>query len=91
MSLSKEAAYKKAKEALEKAQRAYDKAYAAWQDELDVMILKPIHERTLSRNEAVKLAKLLDSDELFEQIMKMGELPTITTYGKKEKEKNEAY
>ena len=35
MSISKEEALKRAKAALDRAQEKYDKAYAAWQDEID--------------------------------------------------------
>ena len=75
MSVSKEMAYKKAKAALEKAQKNYDKAYEAWQNELDLIVLKPIHVRNISRKEAVMLAGILNSDDCFKKIMEMGALP----------------
>lgn len=89
MSMSKEAAFKKAKAALERAQKNYDKAYAAWQDELDLIVLKPIHIRNISRKEAVMLAGILNSDECFKKIMEMGALPEQLNNTRKEEIHNE--
>lgn len=75
MSLSKEDAMKKAKIALERAQKKYDKALAAWQDEMDTILLRPTHARTLSRKQVVALARAIENDECFEKIMAMGMLP----------------
>lgn len=84
MSLSKEEIMLSAKKALQKAQEKYDKAFAEWQDEVNQIVLKPIHTRSLSRKQAIKLAKILESDECFEQIMKMGLLPTQSTNEREE-------
>ena len=45
MSMSKEDAFRRAEAALKKAQEKYDKAWAAWQEELDGIVLKPMHIR----------------------------------------------
>lgn len=75
MSLSKEEAMKKAKIALDRAQKKYDKALSDWQDEMDTILLKPTHARTLSRKQVVALARAIENDECFEKIMAMGMLP----------------
>ena len=75
MSLSKEDAMIKAKKALERAQDKYDKALAAYQDEMDLILLKPAHARVLSRKEVVALARAIENDECFSRIMAMGALP----------------
>jgi len=75
LSLSKEDAMKKAKVALDRAQKKYDKALADWQDEMDMILLKPTHARTLSRKQVVALAKAIENDECFEKIVAMGMLP----------------
>ena len=63
MSVSKEANFLKAKSNLEKAQKQYDKAYAAWQEELDGIVLRPMHLRQMSRKQAQILARVLTDDE----------------------------
>jgi len=75
MSISKEDAMKKAKAALDRAQKKYDKALSDWQDEMDTILLKPTHARTLSRKQVVALARAIENDECFEKIMSMGMLP----------------
>ena len=75
MSMSKEDAFRRAETALKKAQEKYDKAYAAWQDELDGIVLKPMHIRNLSRKQAVQLARAISDDTIFKKIMEMGLLP----------------
>ena len=75
MSVSKEEAMKKAKAALDRAQKKYEKALSAWQDEVDTIVLKPMHIRSISRKEAVQLARAIENDECFRKIMAMGLLP----------------
>ncbi len=75
MGMSKEEAFVKARAALERAQRRYDKAYAAWQDEVDGIVLKPMHVRNLSRKQAIQLAKAISDDTIFAKIMELGLLP----------------
>lgn len=75
MGMSKEEAFVKARAALERAQRRYDKAYAAWQDEIDGIVLKPMHVRNLSRKQAIQLAKAISDDTIFAKIMELGLLP----------------
>ena len=75
MGMSKEEAFVKARAALERAQRRYDKAYAAWQDEIDGIVLKPMHVRNLSRKQAIQLAKAISDDTIFTKIMELGLLP----------------
>ena len=75
MGMSKEEAYYKAKAGLDRAQKKYDKAYAAWQEELDGIVLKPMHIRNLSRKQAIQLAKAISDDTIFNKIMEMGLLP----------------
>lgn len=77
MSLSKEEAFLQAKVALERAQRKYDKALEAWQDEVDGIVLKPMHVRNLSRKQAIQLAKAIQDDTIFNKIMEMGLMPEI--------------
>lgn len=77
MSLSKEEAYLQAKSALEKAQKKYDKALEAWQDEIDGIVLKPMRTRNLSRKQAVLLARAIGDDTIFDKIMEMGLMPDI--------------
>jgi len=84
MGMSKEEAYLQAKAALEKAKKRYDKAYAAWQEELDSIVLRPMHVRNLSRKEAQQLSKLISDDDAFKKIMEMGLLPD--QLGKREEE-----
>ena len=75
MSMSKEDAFRRAETALKKAQDKYDKAYAAWQEELDGIVLKPMHVRNLSRKQAIQLARAISDDTIFKKIMEMGLLP----------------
>ena len=75
MSMSKEDAFRRAETALKKAQDKYDKAYAAWQEELDGIVLKPMHIRNLSRKQAIQLARAISDDTIFKKIMEMGLLP----------------
>ena len=75
MSMSKEDAFRRAEVALKKAQEKYDKAWAAWQEELDGIVLKPMHIRNLSRKEAIQLARAISDDTIFKKIMEWGLLP----------------
>ena len=81
MSVSKEQNFLKAKASLERAQKQYDKAYAAWQEELDGIVLKPMHLRSMSRKEAMVLARVLSDDEVFKRVMEMGLLPDTLQKG----------
>ena len=76
MSISKEDALNRAMKALEKAQQRYDEALMQWQDELDTILLKPVHARVISRKQAIALARAIENEECFEQIMELGMLPT---------------
>jgi hypothetical protein len=76
MSMSKEDAFRKAEAALKKAQEKYDKAYAVWQEEVDSIVLRPMHIRNLSRKQAVQLAKAISDDTIFAKIMELGLLPS---------------
>ncbi len=75
MSMSKEESFRRAEKALKKAQEKYDKAWSAWQDELDGIVLKPMHVRNLSRKQAVQLARAIADDTIFNKIMELGLLP----------------
>ena len=81
MSVSKEHNFLKAKASLERAQKQYDKAYAAWQEELDGIVLRPMHLRSMSRKEAMVLARVLSDDEVFKRVMEMGLLPDTLQKG----------
>ena len=88
MSMSKEDAFRRAEEALKKAQEKYDKAWAAWQEELDGIVLKPMHIRNLSRKEAIQLARAISDDTIFKKIMEWGLLPE-TLKKREDNQKNE--
>lgn len=88
MSMSKEDAFRRAETALKKAQDKYDKAYAAWQEELDGIVLKPMHVRNLSRKQAIQLARAISDDTIFKKIMEMGLLPE-TLKKREDNQKNE--
>ena len=81
MSVSKEQNFLKAKASLERAQKQYDKAYASWQEELDGIVLRPMHLRSMSRKEAMVLARVLSDDEVFKRVMEMGLLPDTLQKG----------
>lgn len=88
MSMSKEDAFRRAEVALKKAQEKYDKAWAAWQEELDGIVLKPMHIRNLSRKEAIQLARAISDDTIFKKIMEWGLLPD-TLKKREDNQKNE--
>ena len=88
MSMSKEDAFRRAEVALKKAQDKYDKAWAAWQEELDGIVLKPMHIRNLSRKEAIQLARAISDDTVFKKIMEWGLLPE-TLKKREDNQKNE--
>ncbi|MBE5851144.1 MAG: hypothetical protein E7298_13595 [Lachnospiraceae bacterium] len=88
MSMSKEDAFRRAEVALKKAQEKYDKAWAAWQEELDGIVLKPMHIRNLSRKEAIQLARAISDDTIFKKIMELGLLPE-TLKKREDNQKNE--
>ena len=88
MSMSKEDAFRRAEVALKKAQEKYDKAWATWQEELDGIVLKPMHIRNLSRKEAIQLARAISDDTIFKKIMEWGLLPE-TLKKREDNQKNE--
>ena len=88
MSMSKEDAFRRAETALKKAQDKYEKASAAWQAELDGLVLKPMHVRNLSRKQAIQLARAISDDTIFKKIMEMGLLPE-TLKKREDNQKNE--
>lgn len=88
MSMSKEDAFRRAEVALKKAQEKYDKAWTAWQEELDGIVLKPMHIRNLSRKEAIQLARAISDDTIFKKIMEWGLLPE-TLKKREDNQKNE--
>ena len=88
MSMSKEDAFRRAEVALKKAQEKYDKAWTAWQEELDGIVLKPMHIRNLSRKEAIQLARAISDDTVFKKIMEWGLLPE-TLKKREDNQKNE--
>ena len=61
--------------AFERAKAQYEKARKAWQDDVDAIILKPVHVRSISRDEATKLARAIEDDTAFALIMEMDLLP----------------
>ena len=75
MSVSKEDALKRAKKALDKAQQRYDEALVQWQDELDMILLKPAHARVMSRKQAVAIARAIENEDSFKKIIELGMLP----------------
>lgn len=72
---SREETLEKSRLAFEAAKRRMEKAQKAWQDEIDAIILRPVHTRSISRAEAVKLAKAIENDNCFKKIMDMGMVP----------------
>ena len=88
MSMSKEDAFRRAETALKKAQDKYDKAYAAWQEELDGIVLKPMHVRNLSRKQAIQLARAISDDTIFKKIMEMGMIPVMSKANKNNDKEN---
>ena len=79
MNMSKEEALKRAKASLDRAQERYDKAYAAWQDEIDMILLKPAHTRVLTRKQAIALARAIENEDSFKKIMEMGMIPVMNS------------
>ena len=88
MSMSKEDALKRAKQALEKAQEKYDKAYAAWQDEMDEILLKPAHARSMTRKQVIALARAIENEDSFKKIMEMGMIPVMSKENKNNDKEN---
>ena len=82
MNMSKEEALKRAKASLDRAQEKYDKAYAAWQDEIDMILLKPAHTRVLTRKQAIALARAIENEDSFKKIMEMGGGPFLRSRNK---------
>lgn len=72
---SKEEKLERSLIAFERAKAQYEKARKAYQDDVDAIILKPVHVREISRGEAVKLARAIEDDTAFALIMEMGLLP----------------
>ena len=85
MSITKEEALHRAKEALDRAQRKYDKAFADWQDEVDGILLKPAHARVLTRKQVIALARAIENEDSFRKIMELGGGPFLQSRNKDEK------
>lgn len=71
MSSSREDALKKSLIAFQKAKERMEKAQKAYRDEVDAIVLKPVQVRNISRDQAIKLAKAIEKDETFEIIMEL--------------------
>ena len=69
-----EKAFLDAKDALELAQHKFEKAQQDWQDEIDAIILNPIHKKRISRKEAHQLAKAISDNNLFGKLLELGYL-----------------
>ena len=72
---NREEALEKSRVAFEAAKKKLEKAQKSWQDEVDSIVLRPVHIRNISREEAVKLAKAIEKEDSFQKIMKLGLLP----------------
>ena len=71
MSSSREDALKKSLIAFQKAKERMEKAQKAYRDEVDAIVLKPVQVRNISRDQAIRLAKAIEKDETFEIIMEL--------------------
>lgn len=71
MSSSREDALKRSLIAFQKAKERMEKAQKAYRDEVDAIVLKPVQVRNISRDQAIKLAKAIEKDETFEIIMEL--------------------
>ena len=71
MSSSREDTLKKSLIAFQKAKERMEKAQKAYRDEVDAIVLKPVQVRNISRDQAIKLAKAIEKDETFEIIMEL--------------------
>jgi len=78
---NKEDALKKSMIAFEKAKKRMEEAQKAYREEVDAIILRPVQARNITREQAVKLAKVIESDETFMLLLEMS-----PHYSKKERE-----
>ena len=79
MSVSKDEALKRAKQALDRAQEKYDRIYAEWRDEMDTILLKPAHARLMTRKQVIALARAIENEDSFKKIMEMGMIPVMNS------------
>lgn len=68
---NKEDALKKSLIAFQKAKERMERAQKAYRDEVDAIVLKPVQAREITRSQAIKLARAIDDDETFMLIMEM--------------------
>ncbi|MBQ4271727.1 MAG: hypothetical protein II718_07860 [Clostridiales bacterium] len=88
MSVSKDEALKRAKQALDRAQEKYDKIYAEWRDEMDTILLKPAHARLMTRKQVIALARAIENEDSFKKIMEMGMIPVMSKENKNNDKEN---
>ena len=69
-----EKAFLDAQASLEAAQRKFDKAQQEWQNEIDAIVLDPIHKKRITRKEAHQLAKAIADNNLFGKLLELGYL-----------------
>ena len=79
MSVSKDEALKRAKQALDRAQEKYDRIYAEWRDEMDTILLKPAHARLMTRKQVIALARAIENEDSFKKIMELGMIPVMNS------------
>ena len=87
MSVSKDEALKRAKQALDRAQEKYDRIYAEWQDEMDTILLKPAHARLMTRKQVIALARAIENEDSFKKIMELGMIPVVNNKEHKNNDK----
>ena len=87
MSVSKDEALKRAKQALDRAQEKYDRIYAEWRDEMDTILLKPAHARLMTRKQVIALARAIENEDSFKKIMDMGMIPVVNNKEHKNNDK----
>lgn len=68
---NKEDALKKSLIAFQKAKERMERAQKAYRDEVDAIVLKPVQVRNITREQAIKLARAIENDEAFELIMEL--------------------
>ena len=78
---NKEDALKKSLLAFEKAKKRMEEAQKAYREDVDAIVLKPVQMRNISRDQAIKLASVIESDETFKILMEL-----TPHYSKKERE-----
>ena len=87
MSVSKDEALKRAKQALDRAQEKYDRIYAEWRDEMDTILLKPAHARLMTRKQVIALARAIENEDSFKKIMELGMIPVVNNKEHKNNDK----